>query len=231
MELLSSLSTHKNYCDKINESTFTQRIQTYPINKVYHTINDLFIDKFDPTCQILENTDKAVYRKQRIIEIATAIDENKEESYSKFTYSKLMKDSLIQVGLQTPNTLSSLLYLSDLYNITSIIYIDSLQSKVITSKKKREYLHILFKDGCFTELNEPFECKEGEYKDLAECFVLNIKSLDVYNTYLDPISKYKSPEIHDIAKSIGISLELNGKKKIKKQLYDDINLYYLNKTV
>ena len=31
----------------------------------------LFIDNYDPTCSILENKDKAVYIKQRVIEIAT----------------------------------------------------------------------------------------------------------------------------------------------------------------
>lgn len=231
MELLSSLSTHKNYCDTIKKCSFTQRTQEYPTNTVYHTINDLFIDRFDPTCQILENKDKYVYRKQRIVEIATALDENKEESYSKFSYSKQMKSSFIQIGLQTPNTLSSLLYLSDLYKVTSIIYIDSLKTKVITSKKNRDYLHILFKDGSYMELDEPIESNEGEFKDLEECFILNVKSFDVYNTYLDSISKYKSPELLDIATSIGLPLEKNGKKKVKKQIYDDINLYYLNKTV
>jgi len=45
---------------------------------------------------------------------------------------------------------------------------------------------------------------------------------------LASISKYKAPELIELASKIQIPLEVNGKKKVKKQLYDDINLYYLN---
>ena len=50
--------------------------------------------------------------------------------YDKFNYTTKFKSSLIQTGLQTPNNLSSLLYLGDIYNVTSVIHIDSLKKKV-----------------------------------------------------------------------------------------------------
>ena len=43
-----------------------------------------------------------------------------------------------------------------------------------------------------------------------------------------PIGKYKSPELIQIAKDMGLPLVKDGKKKVKKELYDDINLYQLN---
>jgi len=229
MELLSSLNSNKNYCDTIKTSNYTQRVNDYPRKKVYHKINDLFIDRFDATCSILEEKEKEIYIKQRIVEIATAIDENKSEAYDIFNYSKQMKSSIIQIGLQSVNNLTSLLYLSDLYKVSSIIYIDSLQTKITTSKKTRNLLHILYKDGSFMIMDEPVDFKEGEFKQLGECFVLNTKNLDIYTNHLQAISKYKSPELIDIAQQLGLSLEHNGKKKVKKHLYDDINLYYLNK--
>lgn len=229
MDLLSSLNSNKNYCESIDTSIYIQRINDYPKKKVYQNINHLFIDYFDPTCNIIEEKEKEVYIKQRIIEIATEIDENSSESYDIFNYSKQMKSSLIQIGLQSVNNLTSLLYLSDLYKVTTVIYIDSLQTKITTSKKIRNLLHILYKDGSFMIMDEPIDFKEGEFKQLGECFVLNTKNLDIYVNHLQAISKYKSPELVDIAKQLGLSLEHNGKKKVKKQLYYDINLYYLNK--
>ena len=232
MELLSNLKSSKNYCDSIRSSSYTQCISSYPKTKVYQNINDLFIDRFDPTCSILEEKEKPVYRKQRIIEIATDIDEKKESNYDKFQYSsKHMKPSVIQTGLQVPNSLSSVLYLGDLYKVTPVIHLDTVKKQVTTSKKTRNKLHILYKDGCFMELDEPTDFKSGEYIDLGECFVLNIKDLSVYTNYLDPIGKYKAPELIELAKKVQIPLEVNGKKKVKKQLYDDINVYYLNNPV
>jgi hypothetical protein len=229
MDLLANLKSSKNYCESIRDSSFIQKISSYPKRKVYQNINDLFMDRFDPTCSILEEKDKPVYRKQRIIEIATDIDEKKQTNYDKFKYSsKYMKPSVIQTGLQTPNALSSVLYLGDLYKVTPVIHLDTLKIKVTTSKKTRDTIHILYKDGTFMELDESTDFKVGEYKDLGECFVLNIKDLSVYSNYLESIGKYKAPDLIEIAQKIQIPLELNGKKKVKKQLYDDINVYYLN---
>ena len=228
MEILSKLTGNKQYCGSIQSSSYEQRINTYPKKKVYHNISNLFIDRFDPTCSLLDENDKDVYMNQFLIEIASNIDEESQTYYDNFNYSKQFKPSNVQLGLQTPNNLTALLYLSDLYEVSSIIYIDSLQVKITTSKKTRVNLHILHKDGSFMELDEPMDFKEGTYDNLGECFVLDTKDLDIYATKLQTIGKYKSPEITEIAKDIGISLEHQGKKKIKKQLYDDINLYYLN---
>ena len=49
--------------------------------------------------------------------------------------------------------------------------------------------------------------------------------LIVYNLYLKPITTYKLDELVNYAKEFDISLmKENGKKKVKKELYDDINL-------
>jgi hypothetical protein len=227
MELLSNLTSSKQYCESIISSAYEQRASTYPRKKVYHAIGDLFMDRFDPTCSILDEKDKRVYMNQRLIEIATAIDETPDTHYDAFHYSKQMKQSHIQTGLQQPNQLSSLLYLSDLYKVTSVLYLDALQCKVTTSVKTRTNLHILYKDGSFMELDEPLDVSEGVFDNLGECFVLDTKDVHIYVPHLLPISKYKSPELIDMAKTLGLSLDIQGKKKVKKQLYDEINVYHL----
>jgi hypothetical protein len=233
MELLTKLTSTKIYCENIKESMFVQRVSdsVETVEKVYQDISNLFIDKFDPTCNILEENDKDVYFIQRLLEIATDIDEKNDTNYLKYKYSpKVFKTSVIQSGLQTPNTLSSVIYLGDYYKVTPVIYIDYLQTKVVISKKTRTNIHILYKDGSFAELDEPPDFKQGSYDNLKECFVLNVKKLDVYQLDLQPIGKYKVTELVELANKVNLPIEANGKKKIKSQLYDELNLYYLNKS-
>ena len=80
-------------------------------------------------------------------------------------------------------------------------------------------------------MDEGLDYVDGEFKQLGECLILNIGTIDIYDNYLSAISKYKLPELVEIAKEINISLDKDGKKKIKKELYNEINLYYLNKGI
>ena len=229
MESLSKLSSTKTYCENIKESSYVQRVSDIVKTKVYQDINNLFVDKFDPTCNILDEKDKDVYYIQRLLEIATDVDEKNDTNYLNYKYSsKVFKSSLIQSGLQTPNTLSSVIYLGDFYKVTPIIYIDSIKSKIVISQKTRNNIHILYKDGTFTELDESLEYNLGTYDDLKHSLVLNVKKLDVYELDLQPIGKYKVTELVELANKINLPIEKNGKKKIKQQLYDELYLHYLN---
>ena len=235
MELLSKLSSTKIYCENIKESPYVQRVNDVVNTKVYQDINNLFIDKFDPTCNILDEKDKDLYYVQRLLEIATDIDEKNDTNYLNYKYSsKVFKPSLIQYGLQTPNCLSSVIYLGDFYKVTPVIYIDSIKTKIIISQKKRDNIHILYRDGTFTELDEPLDesldYKQGSYDDLKHCLVLNVKKLDVYELGLQPLGKYKVTELVELSNKVNLPIEENGKKKVKKQLYDELYLYYLNQT-
>lgn len=231
MELLSKLLSTKTYCENIKESSYIQRVNDEDKNKVYQDINNLFIDMFDPTCNILDEKDKDVYYIQRLLEIATDIDEKSDTNYLNYKYSsKVFKPSLIQSGLQTPNTLSSVIYLGDFNKVTPVIYIESIKTKIIISQKTRNNIHILYKDGTFSELDEQLDYKLGSYDDLKHALVLNVKKLDVYELELEPIGKYKVTELFELATKFNLPTEENGKKKVKKQMYDELYLQYLNQS-
>ena len=51
--------------------------------------------------------------------------------------------------------------------------------------------------------------------------------MDAVENCLKAISNYKSDELINIAKELNIDLMKNGKKKVKKELYDEINLIKL----
>jgi len=176
------------------------------------------------------NKDKELYVNQLLVDIATKIDEDRQNKYDVFTYSKCMNPTLIQQGLQSMNSISALLYLGDYYSVTINVHIESSMIKVRTCEKIRDEFNILYtSDGKWKELSTGSDSfKEGSFKDLGNCFVLDVTTKDIYKKYLNPIGKYKVQELIDIAKSMNLSLEKNGKKKVKKELYDNINFHHLN---
>ena len=77
------------------------------------------------------------------------------------------------------------------------------------------------------EIHESVE-DPGEYSDIADLssvIEIDMKDNFVYNTYLKAISNYKADDLITIANELSIGLtKVGGKKKTKKELYDEINL-------
>ena len=227
MDLLSKHDKDKSFCDSIISSSYLQN-STKKNEPMFPTIVDLFFSCFDPHYSLVENKDRQLYVKQLLISIASEIDENKSHKYDNFNYGKSINSTLIQQGLQAMNTISGLLYLSDYYGVTTHVYLDS-KKHIVTSDKVRKEFHIKFSNNKWSEISEVSPSFElGEFSELGDALVLDVKTKDIYKKYLQPISKYKSPELIQIAKDMGLPLDNDGKKKVKKELYDDINCYQLN---
>ena len=226
MDLLTKHDKGKAFCESITTSSYLQD-STRKSDPLFPTIVDLFFSCFDPHYSLIENKDKQLYVKQLLITIATEIDEQKSTKYDNFNYLKCMNSTLIQQGLQAMNTVSCLLYLSDYHGVTTHIYLDS-KKHIVTSDKIRKEFNIQFSNNKWSELTVVPVFEEGEFSDVGEALVLDVKTKDIYKKYLNPIGKYKSPELNQIAKGMGLPLDKEGKKKVKKELYDDINFYQLN---
>ena len=225
---------NNNYCNKIGSSPYIQEVSTLKNQIEYPTIIELLFSLYDHHFSMVEQQDKDLYIKQRVIELATALDEGKELSYSRFTYNKNMSISNIQYGLQSMKSISALLYLADLYNVTIHVYLQDTKTKVITSKKTKDILHVIYATNKWSAIDFPvgeyIDYKLTDFKDLSTCLHMDVSTIDVYNRYLNPISKYKLSELIALANERNIPLiSDDGKKKIKKNIYDDINSYELNK--
>jgi len=229
MDLLIKYTKDKAYSDRIINTSYTQCIQNNII-PVFPTFIDLIFSVFDHHYSMVENKDKKLYIKQRVLEIATELDEDRLDKYDKFNYLKCMNSTLIQQGLQSMKSISALLYLGDYYSISFHIFMETSGIRVKTSDKTRKEFKILYTNDCkWKELNlESENFKDGTFEDLGLCFTLDVTTKDIYKKYLKPISNYKSAELIEIAIEMNIPIEKNGKKKVKKELYEDINFYQLN---
>jgi len=226
-----------NYVSKIADSKF---IQNYKIkvkqndyknlNKYYKTVDEIIISVTEPEYLLTETKELFVNKKK--IEIANNLD-NEEDNYSKHNYSKYFTKSLIQSGLQDNNMMSTVIYLSDYYNVNIYIYHE--ESKIYYNyiDKNDKNIYVIFdKTGWkVSDTNYDIDnidiCKLSLF--LKNTFINNnLKNNIIYKSFLNPISKYKMTELVKIAEDNNIILiDKNGKKKVKQVLYDDINYKYL----
>ena len=128
---------------------------------------------------------------------------------------------------------SSLIYLSDYYNINIYIH-DKENSKYYNYIDKNDKnMYVIFdKTGwIISDINFDVENIDIIRMNLflKNTFINNnLKNNIIYKSFLNPISKYKMTELIKIAEDNNIILiDKNGKKKIKQILYDDINYKYI----
>jgi len=240
MDILNSIKYDKLYTTDIKESRFTQGLdepkpKKYKQNikieieikedkpKIYNTLEELVLLNYDYNSLLTDNI--KLYLEQIKIKIASEIDENSDKYYDKFKYSKIFKKSLIQQGLQQRDTLTTIIYLSDIYNLSIIIY-DKYNNKYYDlSSRKKDIFYVQYfnkKWSIFkTDKSIHFEDSIGGLENMLNC---NIKTIDIYEKYLKAISNYKLEDLVKIAKDNNIDLKYCNKKKTKKVLYDEINL-------
>ena len=238
MDILNDIKYDKLYTTDINESSFTQGLdepkpkkhkQNIKMEikedkpKIYNALEELILLNYDYNSVLNENTN--IYIDQRKIKIASEIDENTDKYYDKFKYSKTFRKSLIQQGLQKKDTLSTVIYLSDLYNLSIIIF-DKYNNKYYNlSNKEKDIFYVQYynKKWSIFESDKTihFEKSIGGLENILDC---NIKTIDVYEKYLKAISNYKLNDLVKIAGENNIDLKYCNKKKTKKMLYDEINL-------
>ena len=67
------------------------------------------------------------------------------------------------------------------------------------------------------------EFELNSLEDLSEILKIDA-SIMIFKSKLEGISKYKLKDLENMCKEHNIDIMKNGKKKLKKQLYDDISL-------
>jgi len=216
--ILETISYNKQYTNDIVKSKYTQKIQTERVER-YKKLEDLIIYTHDVD-SVLEKNNK-LYVDNKKLELASELSDT-FNNYVPFNYSKRLKKSEIQSGLQKSNTLTTILYLSDVYDISIIVYFQDKYYKLC--EKKRMDVFVEYRDGWSVIQKKNIETP-GELCELHDIIDLNIDTLDVYNRFLKPISNYKIADLIEIAKQNDILIENDGKRKRKQELYNEINRF------
>jgi len=229
-----------NYANKIEINNYTQGENEEKVNtNILKTKNifEIILSLKDYNYQILEKSEKSNYVVKKSLELSTFLDLN----YDNYNYNKRkFNKNLICNSLQNSNQLSSILFYNDYYGINIIICnkLNDLTKYFKTGVKDQEKVFVLYNDGHFTILNETPDINvfdsidekmghvDDAYYSLSKVIHFDIKPDNmIYNLSLKPISSYKADEIINLAKENNLVLtKTNGKKKTKKELYDEINL-------
>ena len=228
MEFIEIFENSSNqYSKKIKESKYTEGRQGIQ-KKGVDDICEIIIGNNEIEYSSYETPQKSSFILKKKLEIASNV-------ISKENYSKQFTTSLIQGGFQNKNVFSSILYLNEFYKIQCIIYNGDTDKYYKTSLKHYEPLYCVYKNNSWFTTNEvmmdPTKIS-SDINDLNTILTIDINTLLIYKPYLMPITKYKLKDLEELAKNNGISIVNDtGKKKLKKQLYEDINLKHYTQDI
>ena len=200
-------------------------------NRYCSSFDELIISLNEPD-YLLTDTKDLFVTKFKIV-IANNLDEDKSKLYDIYNYSKTFNISVIQSGLQEQNMMSSLIYLSDYYNINVYIYNKIINQYYNYIDKNDKNVYIIFDSTGWKISDIDFDVDQIDILStqlfLKDGFISNnLKNKNAYKSFLQPISKYKMIDLIKIAEDNNILLiDKNGKKKVKQKLYDNINYKYI----
>ena len=215
------------YSKKINVNKYTQDIyvkEDKPSVKHFVSIYECLLSQKDVPYQLLNDSEKSDYVKQHLLELCNKVDSD----YDTYNFNKkvLSKQKLCRHLQGNKNVLSSILFYNEYFKVNLIIFNESTNKFYKTGLKNYDNMYISCSDKKWL-VHESVE-DPGEYSDIADLssvIEIDMKDNFVYNTYLKAISNYKADDLITIANESDICLtKVGGKKKNKKELYDEINL-------
>jgi len=220
-KLNSSVKMH-TYTEKIRDSKYIEgNIQVVP--KETHLIKDIcecFISQNELEYKVTE--DKHTFSSLKKLDIAN------KELFESTVYVRTFPYKMIQESLQKHNMFSSVLYLNETYNVCCVIHNVDTGNYYRTCVKPFPMFVCVYENEAWWVSEDPVpeDVIFSDIMDLDNILMMDIKTTMIYKTDLLPISKYKLSDLEAMAHDRSISLSMDGRKKLKKQLYEDINLKY-----
>tara|TARA_B100001123_G_C15337146_1_gene1033296 strand:+ start:1065 stop:1745 length:681 start_codon:yes stop_codon:yes gene_type:complete len=224
MNFINDFEKSKNiYSKKINTSRFLEGNQM-KVKKGVEDICELIIGKNELYYQSCNSLEKSQFIIDKKLEIAS----NLFSHFNKPTIKKFNR-SLIEAGFQKLNIFSSILYLNEYYKVNCIIYNEQTNEYYQTTvKKEYEPIYCLYKNNSWY-LKEELNDKDIIFSDihnLGTILTMDIDTIYIFKPYLSSLSNYKVKELEEIAKQNDIDIYQGQKKKVKKELFDEINLKF-----
>ena len=238
MDIFNELKTkNNNYSDKITTNKYTQTFsllkdvetKSHEITKnIFNSIFELVLSIKDVNYCILENKEKNKYVSDKKLELCSKIDVD----YDILNFNKkvLSKTTICSNLQKKSDMLSLILFYNEFYKINLIIYNKSSNKFYRSGLKNYDNIYITY-DNKKWIINDNINNDGNNYSDINELSTIldiDMKTNFVYNSYLKTISNYKLDDLVIIANECNICLtNEKGKKKTKKELYEEINLIKL----
>lgn len=239
LELLSKYNQECRHSETIQVSQYLQKPKSAELAKDTHPKHHASVRKgsrsaiyeifrhHDPLLETIPNNERSHYFTGVITKLCTDIDEKTEECYDAFKFNpRAFKKSLIQSSLQehAKNRLSSLLYLNEYFKRHFVIVVNDLYFETCPKPYPKEVL--VYERGFYAlKEHDLASCSQGHWDHIP--LAHDVKPL-IYQMPLGPIGKYKADELKQLCLENGISLKVGSKNKVKKQLYDELNLKLLS---
>jgi len=229
MEFVDRFSnTANNYSKKIKECKFTEGSCVLKKEVGYKDICELFFKNYSAEYQILPtNDDKENFIYQKKLDLAGLNDFDKSKYIPKFS------KKLISSGLQELNSLSSILYLNLYFGCNLIICNHSTNRYYRTGFRVDNIMMCEYRNNSWFSKETTLQDVEfSDMNDLESILNVDINTIMIDKSSLKSIGNYKMDELKKMAGELNISLTGNGKNKLKKELYEEINLKnILNNTI
>ena len=193
-------------------------------SKKYKTLYELILSIRDHNYTILEDKEKDKYISEQKMLLCSEAD----DKYNTYKFNRKLSKSLICSNLQkfNDNLLSLMLFYNEYFKINLVFCNKGVYYK--SGLKNYENIYISYNNKrWFIWNNVPENIKFNNILNIEHTIILDIKTNFIYILHLKAISNYKSNELIIIAKELNIDLMKNSKKKVKKELYDEINLLKL----
>jgi hypothetical protein len=222
-------NTTFDYSKKITINKFTQDINKIVKDETvyYKSIFELILSFKDINYSVLNPDEIESYVKTQLLDLCNIIDTN----YTDYNLNKkvLSKQTLCKNIQLNKDILSSILFYNEYFKINLIIFNKDSNKFYKTGLKDSDKIYISYYDKkWFIHDNVDDSGNYSDIYELSSIIDIDMKHNFIYNTYLKAISNYKSDDLIKVANELNISLTNdNGKKKIKKELYDEINLIKL----
>lgn len=238
MDKFNNYNYDNNYIKQIKKSNYLQTINDNKINQHKLNINSDKLKQSDNKpyqflfdCILYTNDYNSLlnnnknYIDSTKIKLASLLDEDSKKFYDKFNYSKHVKKKIIQNNIQKNNYLSSIIYLSDFYKKS--IYLIYNKQLIVVTDKYDDIQFFNFNNGWLIDktpdINKTKKIDTKNSNILETLFNDDLnKNYYYYNYGLSNINKYKLCDLQTLAVKNNISINSNGKNKLKKILYDEL---------
>ena len=211
---------NNEYTKKIKITRFTEGESTTVEKVGVKDICEVIISQNDQEYNTMQKQQRGNYIVKKKLEIADNVTKSEK-------FNKSFTPKIIQTGLQNENYLSSVLYMNELYKVNTTVF-NSITNKFYkTSYMDYPMLFCEYKNNTWHYLEDADINQDTKFHQISELsdIITQDTNMMIFKSSMLPISKYKVKDLEEMCVKLNLETSTNGKKKLKKELYDLLSLH------